>query len=71
MTFLLSYTPIFFRASAAMGTVEFTGLEMMFRMAWQQQGRQHAAMAAAAVHSRDSYASKCYASIFTGSPSPW
>jgi hypothetical protein len=33
MTLRLSYTPIFFSASAAMGTVELTGLEMMFRMA--------------------------------------
>jgi hypothetical protein len=40
MTLRLSYTPIFFSASAAMGTVELTGLEMMFRMAWQQQQQQ-------------------------------
>lgn len=57
MIFLLSYTPIFFRASAAMGTVEFTGLEMMFRMACQEQekGMQitiHGARASVRVQTR-------------------
>jgi hypothetical protein len=33
--FRLSYTPNFFRVSAAIGTVLFTGLEMMFKIAWQ------------------------------------
>ncbi len=31
-----SYTPIFLRVSAAMGTVELTGLEMMFSSAWRR-----------------------------------
>jgi len=34
ITLRLSYTPMAFRVSAAMGTVEFTGLEMMFKIAW-------------------------------------
>ena len=35
------YTPAFFRTSAAMGTVELTGLEMMFRMACGSRKLQH------------------------------
>lgn len=34
-TFLGSYLPSFFRVSAAMGTVELTGLEMMFSRAYR------------------------------------
>ncbi len=33
-TLRLSYTPSFLSASAAMGTVELTGLEMMFKIAY-------------------------------------
>lgn len=36
LTFFLSYTPAAFSTSAAMGTVELTGLLMIFRMACRQ-----------------------------------
>ena len=36
LTFFLSYTPAAFSTSAAMGTVELTGLLMMFKMACRQ-----------------------------------
>jgi hypothetical protein len=38
MSLRLSYTPIFLRASAAMGTVELTGLLMMLSSAWGAGG---------------------------------
>ena len=39
-SFLGSYTPFFFRISAAMGTVEFTGFEMIASTASGQNSAQ-------------------------------
>jgi hypothetical protein len=43
----LSYTPILLSVSAAMGTVELTGLEMMFSTACQGTRDAHTSTAAA------------------------